>query len=150
MDNLVFAVVALCARWMEPRHNAQIRFLQAQIRMLRARIPSERIIVSPEERAELLRLGRELDHDVKELIRIVKPETYRRWRQERTRGRVPKGVGRPAVADEIHQLVRRFATENLRWGYRRIVGELKELGCGIQQCNRFCRFPSHGTSNEEG
>jgi hypothetical protein len=47
MDNLIFAVVALCARWLEPRHNAQIQFLQAQIRMLRARIPSERIIVSP-------------------------------------------------------------------------------------------------------
>jgi len=32
------------------------------------------------------------------------------------------GVGRPAVSDEICQLVRLFATENAGWGYWRNVG----------------------------
>ena len=83
MDNLLFAVVALCWRWLQPRHNVQVQFLQAQIRVLRARVKSERILLSPEERAELLRLGGEMDHQVGELLHVVKPDTYRRWRRER-------------------------------------------------------------------
>jgi putative transposase len=76
MDNLIFAVVALCARWLEPRHNAQIQFLQAKARMLRARVKAERILLNPTERAELLRLGGELDLQVGDLLHVVKPEAY--------------------------------------------------------------------------
>ena len=131
MDNLIFAVVALCARWLEPRHNAQIQFLQAQARMLRARVKSERIILNPTERAELLRLGGELDHCVGDLLHVVKPEAYRRWRLGQARGQSPKGVGRPQLAQEVQDLVVRFATENASWGYRRIVGELRKLGHAV-------------------
>jgi putative transposase len=68
MDNLLFAVVALCWRWLQPRHNVQVQFLQAQIRVLRVRVKAERIILTPAERAELLRLGGELDYQVGELL----------------------------------------------------------------------------------
>jgi len=128
METVLFALTSLAKRWLQPRHNAQVQFLREQIRILRSRIPSERIIVSPVERAELMRLGALLDHEVKDLIHVVKPETYRRWRQERARGKEPKFVGRPAISVEIRALVKRLATENVRWGYRRIVGELKKLG----------------------
>ena len=128
MDNLLLAVVALCWRWLQPRHNVQVQFLQAQIRVLRARVKSERILLSPEERAELLRLGGEMDHQVGELLHVVKPDTYRRWRQEQKRGRAARGVGRPPLAQEVQDLIVRFASENSQWGYRRIVGELKKLG----------------------
>lgn len=57
MDTVLFALMTLATRWLQPRHNAQVQFFQAQIRILRARIPSERLILSPVERAELLRLG---------------------------------------------------------------------------------------------
>ena len=56
METLLFALTSLAKRWLQPRHNAQVQFLREQIRILRARIPSERIIVSPVERAELMRL----------------------------------------------------------------------------------------------
>jgi len=131
VDNLLLAVVALCWRWLQPRHNVQMQFLQAQIRVLRARVKSERILLSPEERAELLRLGSEMDHQVGELLHVVKPDTYRRWRQEQKRGRAARGVGRPPLAAEVQDLIVRFATENSQWGYRRIVGELKKLGHAV-------------------
>jgi hypothetical protein len=38
------------------------------------------------------------------------------------------GTGRPAVSEEIRELVLRLAGENPRWGYQRIVGELAGVG----------------------
>ena len=40
-----------------------LRFLEAQIRMLRSRIDTSRIVPTPAERAELLRLGAAAEHD---------------------------------------------------------------------------------------
>jgi putative transposase len=40
-------------------------------------------------------------------------------------------VGRPPMQREIRDLVLRLARENARWGYLRIVGELKGLGITV-------------------
>ncbi len=37
-------------------------------------------------------------------------------------------MGRPPVSAEIAALIERLATENHRWGYQRIQGELLKLG----------------------
>jgi putative transposase len=128
MEHLLYALISLAMRWLEPRHNAQLQFLREQIRILRARVDADRVVPTPAERAELLRIGALLDHDVAELMHIVRPATYQRWRREQRRGHVPKKTGRPPTARAIRDLVERMARENLRWGYRRIVGELKKLG----------------------
>ena len=39
-----------------------------------------------------------------------------------------KRVGRPGLMQKIRELVLRMATENPRWGYTRIQGEMRELG----------------------
>jgi putative transposase len=56
-----------------PRHNAQLRLLKAQIAILRARIPTQRIILSPAEKAELLRIGAECGHEIDGLWRWPSP-----------------------------------------------------------------------------
>jgi putative transposase len=43
---------------------------------------------------------------------------------------LPK-LGRPPVADQIRESVLRLAAENPRWGYLRIVGELRHLGVRV-------------------
>jgi putative transposase len=62
---------------------------------------------------------------------FVRPDTLLGWHRQLVRkrwtysGRRP---GRPAVTEEIRELVLRLARENPRWGYQRIVGELVGLG----------------------
>lgn len=94
MDNLLLAVVALCWRWFQHRHNVQVQFLQAQIRVLRARVYANRSIPTPAELAELLGIGTQLDHEVADLMYVVRPVTYLRWRREQRAGYLPKQSGR--------------------------------------------------------
>jgi hypothetical protein len=37
------------------------------------------------------------------------------------------------LADETVELIRRLARENPRWGYLRIVGELRKLGVAVSK-----------------
>ena len=131
MDRTIYALVAMMSQWFRPRYNTRIQMLEFQIRMLRSRIDASRIVPTPTEKAESIRLGILLDHDVLDIIQVVRPETYRTWLRDRSRGYVFKKLGRPATPRAIRDLVCRFARENLRWGSRRIVGELKKLGIRI-------------------
>jgi transposase InsO family protein len=52
--------------------------------------------------------------------------------------------GRPAVPDETLQLICRLARENPRWGYLRIVGELKKLGVSVSKTSVAAILRRHG------
>jgi hypothetical protein len=65
---------------------------------------------------------------------FVRPDTLLGWHRQLVRRRwtyAGRRPGRPAVSEEIHQLVPRLARENPRWGYQRIVGELAGVGVGV-------------------
>lgn len=121
----------LISRWFQPRYNARLQLLEAQIRILRARVDAVRIVPTPAEKSELLRIGAALGHVVADVMHVVKPESYRRWVRQSRRGVEFKPSGRPRTPMATVNLVLRMAEENLRWGYRKIVGELKKLGIPI-------------------
>ncbi len=64
---------------------------------------------------------------------IVTPATLLRWHRRLVAKRwtYAHTVGRPAMRREIRGLVLRLARENPRWGYQRIVGEMKGLGIAV-------------------
>ncbi len=77
------------------QRNAQIQFLRKENHILRSRLDGQRLILSPEERNRLLAIGRQLKHQVKDLISIVQFQTYQRWLKEQQAGKQPGRVGRP-------------------------------------------------------
>lgn len=128
MDRVVFSLFALAAQWFRPRYNAKLQLLEVQIRILRSRIDATRIVPTPAEKAELLRIGESIEHDIADVMHVVLPSTYRKWVRQRRKGYRFVPSGRPRIPDAARRLVLRFAGENLRWGFRRLVGELKKLG----------------------
>jgi putative transposase len=84
-------------------------------------------MLSPEDRVRMLRAGAEMDHDVQDVIGIVSVKTYKRWLREANAGRQVGRVGRPKLTKSVRDLIIRLAKENIGWGLRRIVGELKKL-----------------------
>jgi putative transposase len=64
---------------------------------------------------------------------IVTPATLLRWHRRLVASRwtSARPVGRPPMRRETRDLVLRLARENPRWGYPRMVGELKGLGITV-------------------
>ena len=70
-------------------------------------------------------------------ITIVRPETVVRWHRlgfaAYWRWRSSRRGGRPRIAKEVRDLIRRMSLENPRWGATKIHGELLKLGIGVAQ-----------------
>ncbi len=67
---------------------------------------------------------------------LVTPETILGWHRALVRRRWTyphRRAGRPPLPAETVELIVRLARENPRWGYLRIVGELKKLGVTVSK-----------------
>ncbi len=93
--------------------------------------------------------------DWAEMLTIVKPETVIRWHRKGFRlywtwKSRRTGKGRPAVALEIRELIRKMSRANPLWGAPRVHGELLKLGIEISQAtvskymSRHRKPPSQG------
>ena len=78
---------------------------------------------------------------------LVTPETILGWHRSLVRKRWTyphRRQGRPTLPEETVNLILRLARENPRWGYLRIVGELKKLGVTVSKTSVATVLRRHG------
>lgn len=127
MKDLCAKLVLLFASAEKAELIKTLELRNAEIAMLRARVPKKRIFLTNEERERLLELGEAIGPNATKLISIVSGRTYKRWLSRKKNGEKPaKKMGRKGTSETLRQIVVRLARQN-GWGYGRIVGELKKL-----------------------
>ena len=130
MNPILHPIFALLASVTRQELARQVAYLKEENKILRARLP-QRLVATPQERRRLLKFGRKLGVQLRELISIVSYQTFVRWIREKEAAHIAKQTsrkpGRPRTPDEIRDLVLKLAREN-EWGYTRILGELRKLG----------------------
>jgi putative transposase len=123
----VIALMLLCF-CSDDAKEVEILVLRHELDVLRRQQPHPRL--EPCDRAWLSLLCRLLPRQRWSAF-VVRPETLLGWHRRMvarhwTYSNTAKG--RPPVASDIQALIVRLATENPRWGYERIKGELAGLG----------------------
>jgi len=114
---------------------AEIVILRHQLNLLQRRAP-RRPHLRWVDRALFIWLYRRCPR-VLRAITIVRPETVLRWHRMgfaaywRWKSRSPGG--RPRIAQEVRDLIRRMSLENPLWGATKIHGELLKLGIAVAQ-----------------
>jgi transposase len=122
----------------------EILVLRHQLTVLRRQTARPRL--EPADRALLAAISRVLPRSRWSWF-FVRPETLLRWHR-----RLVAGVwtypdyqtGRPALDEDVRQLIIRLARENPRWGYQRIKGELQHLGVSVSATTIRTMLRRHG------
>jgi putative transposase len=110
--------------------DVEILVLRHQLAVLQRQHAHPRF--EPDDRAILTALARVLGRD-RWSIFTIKPDTILRWHRRLVANHwtYPHRPGRPTTIAETRRLIIRLARENPTWGYRRIHGELTQLGITI-------------------
>ena len=133
MPPLLSFLLMITAGWVHRHQLIVIEFLQAENRLLKARLRGKRIRFSDAERALLARKAKAVGRKaLLELETIVSPDTLLRWHRrliaEKWNFVHRRGPGRPGIMRRISDLIVRMARDNPGWGYTRIQGALGNLG----------------------
>jgi transposase InsO family protein len=138
----VFLMITRTASWLrlsrreETWKTAEILILRHQVAVLQRRQP-RRPDLDWADRALFATLLAVIPKVPRQGLRLlVTPDTILRWHRDIVRcrwaARSMRGrTGRPATRRNIRALVLRLARENPEWGYRRIHGELADLGVKV-------------------
>src|SRR6185312_2931266 len=118
MRQVLHPLFALLASLTRQELARQVAYLKEENRILRSKLPAQ-VRVTEKERLRLVRVGRKLGIQLKELISIVAYGTFLRWARElmpiagakKASGRKP---GRPRTPQEIRELILKLARENDR------------------------------------
>ena len=86
MTHWLHVAFALLMERFEARRDAKIRFLKAEVQILRRKLSGNRVILDPKDRCNLLRLGGEVGHQVKDIIGLFPTRPFRGGCESRCKG----------------------------------------------------------------
>src|SRR5712692_8816626 len=129
---LLSFLLLIAAGWVHRHQLIVIEFLQAENRLLKARLRGRRIRFTDAERALLARKAKAVGRKaLLELDTVVSPDTLMRWHRrlvaQKWNFTERRGAGRPGIMRHISELIVRMAQDNRGWGYTRIQGALANL-----------------------
>jgi hypothetical protein len=138
MIAIVLLLVRMLCDCFKPRARleAEVLILRHQLNILQQRTPRRRLHLRWVDRALFIWLYRRYPR-ILDAMSIVRPETIVRWHRKglarywRWKSRSPGG--RPRIAQEVRDLIRRMSFENSLWGATKIHGELLKLGIRVAQ-----------------
>jgi putative transposase len=126
-------LLLMLSGWINRQQLQVIEYLQAENRLLKARLGNQRLRFTDAERRWLARKAHAIGRRaLSELETLVTPDTLLKWYRRLVAYKWDyshrRGPGRPCVMQSIATLVVRMAVENSSWGYTRIQGALANLG----------------------
>jgi putative transposase len=122
----------------------ELLVLRHQLVVLRRQTPPPKL--EPTDRALLAAVSRALPRSRWSCF-LVRPETLLRWHRRLVAGAwtyPQRHTGRPRLDEDVQLLIVRLATENPRWGYQRIQGELLHLGIRVSATAIRMTLRRHG------
>jgi hypothetical protein len=140
----------ILAGWINRHQQDVIEYLEAENRVLKEKLGKKRILLSDDQRRRLAVKGKVLGRKaLQEIATMVTPDTILRWHRELVAAKWDyskrrKNVGRPAVSQQVVDLVLLMARENPTWGYNRIQGALANLGDEISDSTVGTILRNHG------
>jgi putative transposase len=110
--------------------DVEIAVLRHQVAVLKRQVTRPRF--TPGDRLILAMMSRVLPRK-RWPVFLVTPATLLRWHREliARKWTYPHTGKRHALPEETVELVLRLARENPRWGYQRIVGEMRKVGVSV-------------------
>ncbi len=124
--------------------DAEILVLRHQLAVLRRQVARPRFTWS--DRAVIALLAGLVERERWSSF-LVTPKTILDWHRRLVRRHWTyphRRPGRPALTAETVELICRLARENPRWGYLRIVGELRKLGVTVSKTSVATVLRHHG------
>lgn len=126
-----------------------IDYLLAENQILRKKLGNTHILLTDAERRRLAIKGKTLGRRLLEqLATIVTSDPILRWHRNLIAAKWNyahrKSTGRPAVSDEVRDLVLRMAKDSPTWGHDRLQGALANLGHFISNTTVASILKKHG------
>ena len=135
MPSVLSAAIAYLASWLQSRHAMQLEILALRHQLAVYQQSVKRPQLQPADRFLWAWLSR-LWSGWRQVLEFVQPRTVIAWQNKRFRDywrRLSQGgkPGRPAVSNEVRDLIQDMWRANPTWGSPRIVGELRKIGITV-------------------